>query len=137
VDSLPESISDSEDWHNWSSDLDNPNDTKDYCVGADQSDIDKWNSIKVPECLLQGDVRATPNVFRLIQPTWKSNRQTEKVLVMFNEIKTRRNSGVEIKYNRIHQCFTDFFLCVDRDFYLEIDAGPMGAVACEYWLINR
>jgi hypothetical protein len=53
------------------------------------------NSIENPEYLEQRDVSAAPNVPRLIQPTQKSNRQAEKVLMTVNAIETRRNKGVK------------------------------------------
>jgi len=49
-DSSPESISDTEDWLNWNGDLDNPNDSEEDCVAADESDIEHNNGIEDPEC---------------------------------------------------------------------------------------
>jgi len=39
-DSAPESISDTEDWLNWNGDLDNPNDSEDYCAADVESDME-------------------------------------------------------------------------------------------------
>jgi len=96
-DSAPESISDTHDWLNWNWDLDNWNDSKDNCAADIEPDIEQWNSIKVPECPEQRDVGSTPNVPGLIRPTWKSKRQTEKLLMTANAIETRRNKGVKKK----------------------------------------
>jgi len=41
------------------------------------------------------DVNASPNVPGLFQPTQKSKRQAEKVLVMVNTMETRRNEGIK------------------------------------------
>jgi len=92
-DSAPESISDTEDWLNWNGDLDNPNDSEEDCAVADESDIEHNNGIEDPECQEQQDVSAAPNVPGLVQPTRKSKRQAEKVLVMVNTVETRRNKG--------------------------------------------
>jgi len=114
--SAPESISDNKDWLNWNGDIDNPNDSKDDCVVDDESDIEQDNSIEVPECPEQWDVRATPNVPGLNRPTRKSNRQNEKMLVTANAIEMRRSNGVKKKQDRMRQCFTNFFMYLNREF---------------------
>jgi len=92
-DSPPESISDTEDWLNWNGDLDNPNDSEEHCAADYDSDIEHNNCIEDPECPEQQDVSAEPNVPGLVQPTRKSKRQAEKVLVTVNSVETRRNKG--------------------------------------------
>jgi len=59
--------------------------------------MEQDNSIEDLESPEQQDVSATPNVPRLIRPTWKSNKKAEKVLVRVNAIQTRRNKGVKKK----------------------------------------
>jgi len=92
-DSTPECISDTEDWLNWNGDLDNPNDSEDDCVADFESDIEEDNSIEDPECPEQWGVSDVPNVPGLIQPTRKSRRRVEQVMMTVNAIETRRNTG--------------------------------------------
>jgi hypothetical protein len=77
--------------------LDNPNDSEDDCVADIESDVEQGNSIEDRESPEQRDVRATPPVPRLIQPTRKTKRNAEKVLVMVNAIETRRYKGEKKK----------------------------------------
>ena len=93
-DSTPECISDTEAWLNWNGDLHNPNDTEDDCAADDESHIEQGNGIEDPQYPLQRDVSSAPNVPRLIRPTQKLKRQAEKLLVMVDAIKTRRNKRV-------------------------------------------
>jgi len=95
--STPESISDTENWLNCKSSLDNPNDSKDDCAADDESDIDHNNGIEDLECPEQPNLSTAPNVPGLVQPTRKSKRQAEKVLVTVHPIETRRNKGVKKK----------------------------------------
>ena len=97
ADRAPESVSDTEDWLNWNGDLDNSNDSEDDCAADVESDMDQDNSIEDPESPEQQDVRAAPNVPRLIRPTQKLQRQVEQVLVTVNAIETRPNKGVKTK----------------------------------------
>ena len=90
-DSAPESISYTDDWLNWNGDFDNPNDSEDDWAAVDESDIEQYNRIEDSECPEQQDVSATPNVRRMVWPTWKSKRQAEKVLVKVNAVGTWRN----------------------------------------------
>jgi len=46
----------------------------------------------------------------VVQPTWKSKRQAEKVLVKVDAIETRRNKGVKKKQDIMPQWFTSFFI---------------------------
>jgi len=80
-DSANETISDSDDWQNWNGKLDNPNDSEEECAGDDQSNIQHNNCIEDPECPEQQDVRAPPDVPRLVRLTRMSKGQAEKVLV--------------------------------------------------------
>jgi hypothetical protein len=109
-DSAPESISDTDDWHNWNGDLDNPNDSEDNCAADVESDMEQDNTIEDPESPEQRDVSAAPNVPGLIRPTRKSKRHAETVLVTVNTIEIRRNKGVKKKSDRMRQCFTSFFM---------------------------
>jgi hypothetical protein len=90
-DSVPVSISDTEDWLYWNGDLHNPNDSEADCAAEVESDMDQYNCIKHSQSPEQQDVSATPNFPGLIWPTWQSKRYDEKVLVMVNAIETRRN----------------------------------------------
>jgi len=92
-DSAPESISDTNDWVNWNGDLDNPNDSEEDCAVDNESDIEPNTGIEDPEYPEQQDVSATPNVPRLVRPTWKSKRLAEKVLATVNAVEMQRNKG--------------------------------------------
>jgi hypothetical protein len=94
-DSAPESILDTEDRFHWNGDLDDPNDSKDDCMVNLESDIDQENSIEGPDCPMQRDVCATPNIPGLIWPTWTSQSPAEQVFVTVNAIETRRIKGVK------------------------------------------
>jgi len=96
-DSVPESISDTEDWLDWNGELDDANDNEDDCAADIDMDIGQDNSIEDAECPEQQDVSTMPNVHGLIQPTLKSKRQAEKVFVTVNAFQTRRNKGVKKK----------------------------------------
>jgi len=96
-DSTPECIPDTGNWLHWNAKLDNPNDSEDDCVADFESDLQQVNGIEDPECPEQWDVSAAPNVPGLIQPTWKSKRQAEMVLVTVNTMETRRNMGIKKK----------------------------------------
>jgi len=91
--STPDSISDTDDWLNCNGDLDNPNDSEEDVAADDESDIEHNNGIEDPECPEQQDVRAAPNVPRLVRPTRKSKRQADMVLVTVNAVETWRNKG--------------------------------------------
>jgi hypothetical protein len=96
-DGAPDSISNTEDSLNWNCDLDNPNDSEEDCVAADESDTEHNNGIEDPECPEQQHVSAAPNVPGLVRPTRKSKRQAEQVLVTVNGVETWRNKGGKIK----------------------------------------
>jgi hypothetical protein len=75
--------------------------------------MEQDNTIKDPESPEERDVSAAPNIPELIQPTWKSNRHAEKLLVTVKAIETRRNEGVKKKQDRMRQCFPSFFMYLD------------------------
>jgi len=91
--SAPESISYTEDWLIWNSNLDHPNNSEEDCAVDDDSYIKYKNCIEDPECPGQQDVSAAPNVPRLVRPTRKSKRHAEKVVVTVNAAEKRRNTG--------------------------------------------
>jgi hypothetical protein len=95
-DRTPEILSDSEDWLNWNGDLDNPKDSEEDCTADDVSNIEQNNCIEDPEFPEQQDVSAAPNVPGLVQPTPKSMRQAENILMTVNAAKTGRNKGGNI-----------------------------------------
>jgi len=92
-----ESISDAENCLNWNGDMDNSNNGEVNCAPDNEPDIEHNNGIQDPDCQEKQDVNATPNVPRLVWPTQKSKRQTERVFVMVNTIETSRNEGVKKK----------------------------------------
>jgi hypothetical protein len=96
-DNAPDSIFDTEHWLNWNWNLDNPNDSEDDCAADVQSEMEQDSSRKDSESPEQRDESFTPNISVLIQPTWKSKRQAEKVLVTVNAMETRRNKGMKKK----------------------------------------
>jgi hypothetical protein len=94
---IPESISDTDDYLNWNGDLKSPIDSEEDCAEDNESDIDHNNAINDPECPVQQDVSAAPNVPGMVRPTRKSKRQAEKKFVTVSPVETRRNSRAKIK----------------------------------------
>jgi len=92
-DCAPESVSNIENWLNLNGDLDNPDDSEDDCEAENESDVKLDNYGEYPECPVQRDVCAAPNVPRLIQPTGRSRKKAERGLVTVNSIKTRKIRG--------------------------------------------
>ena len=92
-DSATESISDTEKWPDWNSDLDNPTESADDCEADNESDEEQDNCVEDSECPEQRDVCAAADVPRLIGPTGRSKNKTEKGLVTVNATETRRISG--------------------------------------------
>jgi len=109
-DSVPEGISETENWLNWNRDLNNPNDSEDNFAADDEADIEHNNGFDGPACPVQQDVSAVPTVPGLVWPTPKSKRQPQQVLVTVNAIETRRNKAVKKMYDRMRQWFTSFFM---------------------------
>jgi hypothetical protein len=105
---IPECISDTDDYLNWNGDLNNPIDSEEDCAEDNESDIDHNNGINHPECPVQQDVSAAPNVPGMVRPTRKSKSQAEKKFVTVSPVETRRNSRAEIKSDRMRQWFTSF-----------------------------
>jgi len=77
-DSAPKSISDSDIWLNWNCDLDNPNESEDDSEADNEFDVEQDNCVKDLECPEQRDMCAAPNVPRLIWPTGRSKKKTER-----------------------------------------------------------
>jgi len=75
--------------------LDNPSDSEDDCTSDNEPDSEQANGIEKPEYPEQRDVSAKPTVAGLNRPTWKAQRQVEKVLVTVNAMETRRNKGIK------------------------------------------
>jgi hypothetical protein len=73
--------------------LDNPTDSEEVCAVDDDSDIEYNHCIEDPECPEQQDVSTAPNVSRLVQPTRKSKKQAEKILLLVNAVETWTNKG--------------------------------------------
>jgi len=96
-DCAPEGFSDAKNYLNWHGHLDNPNNSEDDCAADNESDIEQNNGIEDLECPEQQNVSAAPNVPGLVQPTRKSERRAEIVLVMVNANKTRKNKGLKRK----------------------------------------
>jgi len=67
--STPEIPSDTEDWLNWTGNLDNASQSADDSTALNDSDIEHNNSIADPECPKPQDVSALENVPKLVQPT--------------------------------------------------------------------
>jgi len=96
-DSAPECISDTKGWLNWNGDLDNPNDSEDDWVAYNEFDIEPENWIENPDCHEQRDMKAAPNVLRLIRLTRKSKKQPDMVFVTVDAVQMRRKKGVKRK----------------------------------------
>jgi len=123
-DRAPESISNTENWLNWTGDLDNPNESEDNCGADDESDIEWCIGIKASESPEHRIVSATSNVPGLIRPTQKSMKQAQKWLVTVSAKETRRNKGNKKKQDRLGQyVFTRFYILLDREFHWKIFYG--------------
>jgi hypothetical protein len=96
-DSPPESIPDTDNWLNWTYDLDNRNASEDVCAAGAESDIEHNNTIEDLESPEQQNVSAPPNVPQLGWQTLKWNKQAENVLVPVNSVEMRRNNVVKKK----------------------------------------
>jgi len=73
--------------------LDNPINSEEDCPTDNEYDIEQNNGSMDPERRQQPDVRAAPNVPRLVRSTRESKRQAEKLLVTVNATETWRNKG--------------------------------------------
>ena len=89
----PQSISNTESWLNWNGDFDNPNLSKDDWEADNKTDVKRDTGIKDLEIPAHLDVNAAPNVPRLIWPTQKSMKQSDKGLMMVTVMETRRRKG--------------------------------------------
>ena len=92
-DMAPESVSDTENWLNCNSDLDNPNESEGDCDADNESGVELENCFEDPECPEQRDVCAAPNIPALIRPIGRSKKRTETGLVTVNATGTRRICG--------------------------------------------
>jgi hypothetical protein len=90
-DSIPEGISDTNNWWHRSQDLDDLYDGNNNGQSGSESDIVPDNCIEDTETLEQQDVSAAPNVPRLIWPIQRSKTKAEIVLLIVNTMETRRN----------------------------------------------
>jgi len=95
VDCLPECISDTENWNNLNGDLDNPNNSEDDWEADNESDMELDHGSENLETPEQWNVRAAPNVPRLIRPIRRSKKKVQKALMPVNIIETRRNQGIK------------------------------------------
>ena len=97
VDGSPEIISDTENWLNWNTNLDKPNNSDDKWQADNESDMALDNGSEDSETLEQRNVSAAPNVPGLIRPIRRSKIEVETALMMFSIMDTRRNSGIKKK----------------------------------------
>jgi len=110
-DRVPDSISDTEDWLDCHGDWDTLKDSEHDWEVDNESEIDLDNSIRNLENPEQRDVSAAPNVPRLIQPSQRSKKHAEQLLIMVSTKETRRNKGIKKKEDRISEyIFTRFFM---------------------------
>jgi len=93
--SMPETISDPQNWLNWNGNLNHTKDRKDDCAADGESYIAQHNGMEDAECPELRDVTAESNVPELIWAPWNSQRQAGKVLVTDNPIEMRWNQGVK------------------------------------------
>jgi hypothetical protein len=96
-DCSPEHISDTENWLNWSGDLNIPNARDDDWEADNESDMELNNGNEDSETPEQQNVSATPNVPRLIRPILQSKMMVEHSLIMVNIMETMRNKGIKNK----------------------------------------
>jgi len=92
-DSAPKSILDTKNLLHWDGDLDNPMNTEDDWEANTESDIELDKGNNDPETPELQDVNARPIVPGLIQPTQRSKKTAETVLMMVSTMEMRRNMG--------------------------------------------
>jgi hypothetical protein len=90
-----ENIFDTDYWRNWNGDYDKPSNSKDYFGAKNESVLGKVNGIEDLQCPAQQDVSTTANNPRLIRPTWRSERPTDKVLVTVKAMDMWWNMGIK------------------------------------------
>jgi len=94
-DSSPETISDTENWLDWTENFNNLNDSEQDWEADNESEIELDNGVRDSETQGQWDMSVTLNVPALIRPTWRSNTKAEKVLMAVSTMETRRNKGIK------------------------------------------
>jgi len=90
--SAPESILDTEHWHDWNGDLDNPYDSEDNWEADNEFAIDLDDGVENAETPEHWDVSAAPSDPRLIWPTRRSMNKAEQLLQTINAMEPRRNT---------------------------------------------
>jgi len=93
VDSALECISDPKDQLCWNGDLDDPIESKEEWEADDKTNAELIGPIEVPEYPEQRDVSAGQDVPGSIRPTRSIKQPADNVLMMVNEMGTRRNQG--------------------------------------------
>jgi len=93
--SVPESISDTENWFDWNGDMDNPNASVDDWETDIESDIDLDIAIDAAERPNHQDVSSAPNVAGLVWPTRCSMEQAENGSMMVTAMEKRSNNGTK------------------------------------------
>jgi hypothetical protein len=73
--------------------LDTAYDCEDNWKADDESNLEQANVIEDPETPAQQNVSATPHVPRLIGPSRKSKKWSEKIIITVNVMEPRRNTG--------------------------------------------
>jgi len=91
-DSAPDSIWDRQNWLNWNSVLDNPNDSNDDCEKDIESDIELEMAWKIRKA--QGCGMWVPHQM-IIQPTRKSKNQAQIKFVTINAIHIKMNTEIK------------------------------------------
>jgi len=94
-DSAPQSISDTENWHNWNGDLDYPNETENNWEADNESDMELDNGSENSETPEQRNVSAVQNGSGLIRPIRWTKKQVEEALLNINIMEMRRNKGIK------------------------------------------
>jgi len=118
-DSVPGSISDTENWLNWNSDLDNPNDSEVDCEADDESDIDPDSGIRTSESPEHWVEIAAHDVPGLNWPTPRSMRRAQNGVDDCQRNGNESNKGNKKKYDRIGQYVsTRVYMLLDQEFHL-------------------
>jgi hypothetical protein len=102
-DTAPESISDSKTWLTWNGDYDNPHVSKDDWEADIESEWEQTNGIEDQATPEQRNVSIARNVPRLIWPSRRSKKKSEKWLVTVSTMETRRNKGNKISLDSMGQ----------------------------------
>jgi len=92
-DSAPESIPDTETRLGWNGTFKNPNDSEDYCMADDTSNIELASGIENREVREQQNVSAATTDLEFIWPPWRSTKTAHQMMMTVNTIIRKWTQG--------------------------------------------